>query len=217
LKLQELLENFYQRTANSPDPRSAIGSVSSALAATTTTTATSSAPAVTGKRAVSTDGAGAPQPQLRAWATKVDSAVNSVTVANSSGSLSTAQAGGEKHSRNSVKGSSLNHQHHHAQQQQGIGLSQLSAALGRTPIREQNLGREICLIVLEVIVEWIKDFKDEMATRQSIFFGQVLTVLITALKTNQTVQILDILFTHLAILLADFKRCVYDLNSLIGS
>ncbi len=85
-----------------------------------------------------------------------------------------------------------------------------SSPVLRSPKKEGNLFREISFIVLDTIVEFIKDFKEEMLTRQSVFCGKVLGVLIHLLGKNQSISFLSGLFATLVYLITDFKR--YDNN-----
>lgn len=96
---KELLENFYQRTASGADPRQAVGSV---LLGTSAVASSSSSGAGSSNSGAAAGGDGQPQqlgqpelqsqqPQLRAWAAKVES--GNLISANTAGSSNASAPG----------------------------------------------------------------------------------------------------------------------------
>lgn len=74
------------------------------------------------------------------------------------------------------------------------------------PRREQNLFREISLVVSEVAMEYMEDFKDELNARQNIFFGKTFELLTHLLLKNQSVSFLSCIFGALAYLVTEYRR-----------
>lgn len=77
---------------------------------------------------------------------------------------------------------------------------------------ERHLFQEACTILLERLVEFIKDFQDEMLSRQSVFMDKAFSLLILLMGKNQSVSFLSSLFATLAILVWEFRRfaCSYS-------
>jgi hypothetical protein len=90
-------------------------------------------------------------------------------------------------------------------------MFRLRSELVRDAKREQNLFREISLIVLDTTVLFLKDFGQEMLQRNSIFFSKVWSAFTRLLSKNQSVSFLSALFATVAYLIAEFKRFDIDL------
>lgn len=64
-------------------------------------------------------------------------------------------------------------------------ISLKGSLFSRSPKMEANLSYEISLIVLEVVLEFIKDFKEEMMRSQSVFASRVFGIFNQLLQKNQ--------------------------------
>ena len=93
--------------------------------------------------------------------------------------------------------------------------SPLGRVMGvRDPKREQNLCREISLIILDAIVEFIQDFKEEMKTRSSAFLTRSFAIFTSLMQKEQSVSVLSCIFATLAYYAAEFKRYVSNVQTI---
>jgi hypothetical protein len=76
----------------------------------------------------------------------------------------------------------------------------------RNPKKEANLSTEISFVILEICIDFIKDFAVEMSKKASTYFTKIFGVLTRLIQHNQSKTFLSAIFTHIAYLVVDFKK-----------
>ena len=105
----------------------------------------------------------------------------------------------------------------HSGSMSGIKDTLRGTSAMRDSSKEQNLFKEISLIILESVVQFSKDFRHELTSKNSVFFAKVFGIITHLMRKNQSSTFLTILMQILSTMIVDFKRPLFRLrNSICG-